>query len=71
MERIGTSLITVVNTPDVVSRTWAIPIAKRTDDVEFMFVSVYNLFFHFQQEKKVLKKLLEIQFRFVCVSFGL
>ena len=71
MERIGTSLITVVNTPDVVSRTWTIPIAKRTDDVEFMFVRVYNLFFHFQQEKKVLKKLLEIQFRFVCVSFGL
>ena len=28
-------------------------IAKRTDDVEFMFVWVYNLFLHFQQKKMV------------------
>jgi hypothetical protein len=27
-----------------------IEIAKRTDDVEFMFVRLYNLFFHFQQK---------------------
>jgi hypothetical protein len=26
-------------------------IAKRTDDVEFMFVRLYNLFLHFQQKK--------------------
>jgi hypothetical protein len=26
-------------------------IAKRTDDVKFMFVRLYNLFLHFQQKK--------------------
>ena len=27
--------------------------AKRTDDVEFMFVWVYNLFLHFQQKNSL------------------
>ena len=48
-------------------------IAKRTNDVEFMFVWVYNLFLHFQQKPKMVsnEKTLEIQFWFVCLSFGL
>ena len=43
-------------------------IAKRKDDVEFMFVWVYNLFLHFQQKKMFVRNPLEIQFRFVCLS---
>jgi hypothetical protein len=45
--------------------------ALRASDVEFMFVRLYNLFFHFQQKKMAHLKSFEIKFWFVCLSFGL